>query len=78
MMIKNIYFAHYDDDILLSNECLSKNKCGDSDWWFNNKNKTFNRFYTYHDEINGLQIVYEQLKGKKYKWRRSGCTRGRS
>jgi len=58
-------FVGYDKEgnEILSNECKPKKKCGDSDWWFDKRSKMFRRYYTYHDELNGLQTVYEQCVG---------------
>jgi hypothetical protein len=49
--------------LLKSDECELKEKCGDSDWWFDIKTKTFYKYSTYHDEVNGLQTVYDEIKG---------------
>jgi hypothetical protein len=64
-----IYYAVIDKEcngdsfILNSNECLPKELCGDSDWYFNIKTKKFCRYYTFHHEIYGLQKEYEEIKG---------------
>jgi len=62
-MTKEIYIAAYEDYVLKSDECLPKEKRGDSDWWFDEKNKTFNRYYTFHHELYGTQTEHEQISG---------------
>lgn len=69
--MKKIYTAFVQEEgseegyELKSNEVPnSSNGVGDSDWWFDPKSKTFNRFWTYHDESLGLQKVNEQVQAK--------------
>lgn len=56
--------AIYEDYILKSDECKSKENCGDSDWWFDEENQTFNRYYTFHHELYGTQTEHEQILGQ--------------
>jgi hypothetical protein len=54
---------HEDDILLRSHECKPKKECGDSDWWFDMRSKMFKRFWSYHHEEYGNQIVKEEIKG---------------
>ena len=46
---------------LKSDECKPKEHCGDSDWWFDIKTKMFKRYWSYHDEVNGNQYIYNEV-----------------
>jgi hypothetical protein len=69
-MSKVIYTAFWCDegDIpyqLKSSDCKPQNECGDSEWWFDKETEYFYRYWTYHDERDGLQTVYEEVRGTK-------------
>lgn len=61
---KIYFFIDEEGYKILSNECKPKKDCGDSDWWFDKRSKMFRRYYTYHDELYGLQTVHEEYIGE--------------
>lgn len=64
-MKKKIYVGIYQDGgeeyELRSDECKPQDQCGDSDWWFHRRSKTFKRYYTYYHELYGTQTVNEEV-----------------
>lgn len=54
-----------DPYVLRSDECKPKEHCGDSDWYFDIKTKSFRRYWTYHHEEYGNQKVHDEIKGLK-------------
>jgi hypothetical protein len=69
-----VYVATWEEEgeepyLLKSDECKPKEHCGDSDWWFDIKTKMFYRYWTYHNERDGLQTVYDEIKAVRL----NGC-----
>ena len=62
--MKDVYIAEWEDYLLRSDECKPQAQCGDSDWYFDNKSLTFRRYWSYHDELNGNQYEYDEVKGR--------------
>ena len=73
-MLAAVYVATWEEEgeepyLLKSDECKPKEHCGDSDWWFDIKTKMFYRYWTYHNERDGLQNVYDEIKAVRL----NGC-----
>lgn len=60
-MIRFIYVGKFDDENLRSDYCKSKEECGDSDWWFDEKSLIFKRYWSYHHELYGNQYNYDEV-----------------
>jgi hypothetical protein len=63
-----VFYAIWKEDnedavLLRSDECNTKEECGDSDWWFDKRSKIFRRFWSYHHEECGNQVVKEEIEG---------------